>query len=114
MKPELRIICRLALTICLAALALPTMAQEARATSRVLITNVDVFDGEHESLMKNASVLVEGNLITKVSTEALSADGAVVIDGKGRTLMPGLIDAHWHVMYIGTPRRTGTPMSPSM
>ena len=103
MKPELRIIRGLALVICLMAPTLPTMAQEARPASRVLFSNVNVFDGERESLMKNASVLVEGNLITKVSTEALSADGAVVIDGEGRTLMPGLIDAHWHVMYVGTP-----------
>jgi len=64
-----------------------------------LFTNVQVFDGVNEKLIKNANVLVEGNLIKQVSTSAISAEGATVIDGKGRTLMPGLIDAHWHVMF---------------
>ncbi len=75
----------------------------ASATSapviRTLFTNVNVFDGEHEQLVNNANVLVEGNLIKQVSTSPISADGATVIDADGRTLMPGLIDAHWHVMF---------------
>ncbi|HXH86664.1 MAG TPA: amidohydrolase family protein [Nitrospira sp.] len=58
-----------------------------------------MFDGKNEKLINNANVLVEGNLIKQVSTTPISAAGATVIDGKGRTLMPGLIDAHWHVMF---------------
>lgn len=51
----------------------------------------------------NASVLVEGNLIRKVSTEAIDHEGATVIDGGGRTLMPGLLDAHTHLMLNDAP-----------
>ena len=29
--------------------------------------------------------------------------GAVIIEGGGRTLMPGLIDAHWHAMFASVP-----------
>jgi len=67
----------------------------------VLFTNVHVFDGVNDGRVENASVLVEGNLITRVSREPIAAPGATVIDGGGRTLMPGLTDAHWHVLYAG-------------
>lgn len=73
-------------------------AEDTKPIAKTLITNVNVFDGTDEKLIDNASVLVEGNLIKQVSTKKIDADGATVIDGKGGTLMPGLIDAHWHVM----------------
>lgn len=65
----------------------------------ILFTNVNVFDGVNEALIKNANVVVTGNLITAVSTEPLAVAGGRVIDGGGRTMMPGLIDAHWHTMF---------------
>jgi len=98
MVPALRIILGLALAMSLVASPVPTKAQEAKPANRVLFTNVHVFDGEHEKLMANANVLVEGNLIKQVSAKPIDGTGATVIDGAGRTLMPGLIDAHWHVM----------------
>ncbi|WP_428687530.1 amidohydrolase family protein [Roseibium sp.] len=66
---------------------------------QTLITNVHVFDGKTEQRSENASVLIEGNLIKSISTDPISADGATVIDGGGRTLMPGLIDAHVHLWW---------------
>jgi imidazolonepropionase-like amidohydrolase len=81
------------------AFCLPAAAQDAQAP-RTLFTNVDVFDGLHEAQIENANVLVEGNVIAAVSTEPIDADGATVVDGAGRTLMPGLIDAHWHTMLV--------------
>jgi len=68
-----------------------------------LFTNVNVFDGLNEKLIKDANVVVTGNKITAVSTEPLAVAGGRVIDGGGRTLMPGLIDAHWHTMFNFTP-----------
>ena len=59
-----------------------------------------VFDGVSDKLSKTTNVLVEGNLIKQISTDPIMADGATVIDGGGRTLMPGLIDAHVH-MFTG-------------
>ncbi len=87
-------------------LTAPAGATEAEPPPRVLFTNVHVFDGKAEKRIMNANVLVEGNLIKQVSPTPISAKGAKVIDGGGRTLMPGLIDAHWHVMYVGTPLST--------
>ncbi|MCT8158622.1 amidohydrolase family protein [Pseudoruegeria sp. SHC-113] len=67
------------------------------AAPQTLFTNVHVFDGVGEARIENASVLVEGNLIKTVSTAPIDAPDATVIDGGGRTLMPGLIDSHVHL-----------------
>ena len=48
-------------------------------------------------------VLVRGNKIERISTEPIPTDrraDTVLIDGGGRTLMPGLIDMHWHTMLV--------------
>ena len=72
------------------------LAQEARP---ILFTNVSVFDGVNEALIEDANVVVTGNLITAVSAEPLAVANGVVIDGGGRVMIPGLIDAHWHTSY---------------
>ena len=50
-------------------------------------------------LIKNGSVLVEGNLIKTVSADPIDAPDAFKVDGEGRTLMPGLIDMHSHLCF---------------
>ena len=74
------------------------LAQEEPA--RTLFTNVHVFDGINDGRIENANVLVEGNLIAAVSADPIDAEGAIVIDGGGRTLTPGFIDAHTHMSLI--------------
>ncbi len=68
----------------------------------VLFTNVMVFDGISNELLKR-DVLIENNMISQVSEEPLAiiaSENATIIDGKGMTLMPGLIDSHVHMnMY---------------
>ncbi|WP_282059644.1 metal-dependent hydrolase family protein [Roseobacter litoralis] len=80
--------------------AIPAWAQDG-APAMTLFTNVHVFDGVNEARIENANVLVEGNLIKTVSTEAIDVGEASVIDGGGRTLMPGLIEGHAHLMLMG-------------
>ncbi|WP_170600274.1 metal-dependent hydrolase family protein [Ruegeria arenilitoris] len=92
------------LTLILGFLAMGATSVAAQNdVARTLIANVHVFDGVNEARIENASVLIEGNLITRVSTEPISAEDATVIDGAGRTLIPGLIDVHWHTTYAYTP-----------
>ncbi len=85
------------------AIAIQIGAVLAQDATRTLFTNVHVFDGTNEPRIENANVLVEGNIIKIVSTDSIPAEGATVIDGGGRTLMPGLIDAHWHTMFNFSP-----------
>jgi imidazolonepropionase-like amidohydrolase len=66
-----------------------------------LFQNVRIFDGKGASLSAPSNVLIKGNIIERISTEPIAADpGVTAIAGNGRTLMPGLIDAHWHAMLI--------------
>jgi imidazolonepropionase-like amidohydrolase len=66
---------------------------------RTLFTNVNIFNGTDNKLYENHHVLVVGNQIKSISDEPIAVEGeATVIDGGGKTLMPGLIDGHAHVM----------------
>ncbi|WP_313622791.1 amidohydrolase family protein [Achromobacter sp.] len=85
----------------------------AAADSRILFENVRIFDGVSSALSPASSVLVHGNVIEKVSRDKIPVDGARVIDGGGRTLMPGLIDAHWHSMFAGVPLSVAMTQDPT-
>ncbi len=61
-----------------------------------LLRNARVFDGVSDECPAGMEVLVEGGVIREVSSRPLQAKEARVIDVGGRTLMPGLIDAHIH------------------
>src|ERR1700726_2814279 len=66
-----------------------------------LFENVRIFDGKGALLSAPSNVLIKGNIIERISTEPIAAEpGVTVVAGKGRTLMPSLIDAHWHAMLI--------------
>ncbi len=81
--------------------ALPLSAQESAATV-TLFQNVRVFDGKSSELSTPTNLLVRGNEIEKISAEPIPTDrrgDTLLIDGAGRTLMPGLIDAHTHLMF---------------
>ena len=68
----------------------------------VLFEAVRIFDGTAEQLTEPMQVLVVGNRIAQISAEPIVPPDELEptrIQGAGRTLMPGLIDAHTHVMY---------------
>jgi len=73
--------------------------QPAAASNTVWFKDVVVFDSRAGKLTPTSQVLVKNGLIESVTsgnTAPPGSDGATVIDGKGKTLIPGLIDAHWH------------------
>lgn len=76
-------------------------AAEKAAPKRTLITNVNIFDGKSEKLTMAQDVLIEGNAIKQIGKGLSAGDGATTIAGDGRTLMPGLIDNHVHLMLNG-------------
>ena len=68
-----------------------------QSQNHTLIENVDVWDGTSDRLQKNVQVLIADNLIERVGKNITPPEGAIVIDGKGFTLIPGLSDAHVHL-----------------
>lgn len=87
----------------LAGLALAPFVRDAASgepPSTILIRNVEVFDGTG-SARQPRNVRVTGDRIDAVATGEIPVpSGAVVIDGAGHTLMPGLTDAHWHMSAV--------------
>jgi imidazolonepropionase-like amidohydrolase len=93
--------CRTAVVAAIVSLALP--AHAAESPSLTLFENVRIFDGKSEVLSARMNVLIQGHKIEKISKDPIAIAGspaAKIIDGGGRTLMPGLIDAHWHTMLV--------------
>lgn len=74
----------------------PAQAQQSPA---VLFQNVRIFDGKNGALSPPSNVLIRNNRIERISAAATATD-AQVLNGGGRVLMPGLIDAHWHAMLV--------------
>lgn len=88
-------------SVALLGLAGYARAQETSADRgpSTLFVNLALFNGVDLNLKQGVRVLVQGDKIVDVITDdATAPDGATVIDCGGRTLMPGLIDAHWHTM----------------
>lgn len=66
--------------------------------SAVLFKNGNLLDPTQPELLEGYDVLVEDGKIKEVSDKPLSSSSARVIDAAGKTVMPGLIDLHGHVM----------------
>lgn len=66
----------------------------------LLFKNAALLDPARAELQGDHDVLVEDGLIKEVSDRPLQAASARVIDLKGKTLMPGLIDLHVHVIAV--------------
>jgi len=65
---------------------------------RQVIVNARLFDSASGSLRPGTTIVIEGEHFVAVSQEPLQVDDAQIIDAGGRVVMPGLIDAHVHVV----------------
>jgi imidazolonepropionase-like amidohydrolase len=78
----------------------------AQKSQTILINNVEIFNGVDQQTFKGY-VLIEGNKISKISDKPIVTNKSAlvtIIDGKGKFLMPGLIDAHYHAMFASLPQ----------
>jgi imidazolonepropionase-like amidohydrolase len=83
-----------------AAIAQP---QSVKPPTLILFESVRIFDGKSDTLSTTMNVLIRENTIDKISKDPIPTDPSAntkVIAGGGRTLMPGLIDMHWHSMLV--------------
>ncbi|HEX3419251.1 MAG TPA: amidohydrolase family protein, partial [Stellaceae bacterium] len=77
-------------------------AEPEPATPPIIFTHFRLFDGRSASLRVGLRLLVEGDRIKAIDSGEVGApESARVIDCGGRTLMPGMIDAHWHTIFAG-------------
>ena len=97
-----RICVAMAAVLCSAGATAFGQPQSAPASPAILFENVRIFDGKSDTMSASMNVLVRGNIIDKISKDPIQADPAMTktIAGGGRTLMPGLIDMHWHTMLV--------------
>jgi len=65
---------------------------------RQALVNARLFDSASGQLRPNCTIVIEGERINAVTQEPLQVDDATVIDVGGRVVLPGLIDAHVHVV----------------
>lgn len=78
-----------------------TTTTEAASEPLTVFRNVKVFNGRDPQLSETMDVWIKGEFIEKMEPHQpnVSLDNTVkIIEGDGRVLMPGLIDAHTHVM----------------
>lgn len=74
--------------------ATETSAKSATTGNTFVITGARVFDGERD--LGIATVIVRDGNIETVAVDAAVPQGMAVVDGTGKTLLPGLVDAHVH------------------
>jgi imidazolonepropionase-like amidohydrolase len=89
--------------LCLVGATAFAQPQFVEQSTLILFENVRIFDGKSDTLSAGMNVLVRGNTIDKISRDPIPTDvspNTKTIRGGGRTLMPGLIDMHWHTMLV--------------
>jgi len=74
-------------------------AELPRGTGTIAIVDVNLIDGNGGKALPNALVLIKGDKIIAVgSSKSIQIPvGAEIIQGKGMSLLPGLIDSHFHI-----------------
>ena len=87
----------------LGCLSAPVALAQDRPSGGVLFENVRIYNGTADRLSAPSNVLVVGNVIKTISSASIADPAGVNVQrirGEGRTLMPGLIDNHWHTMLV--------------
>jgi imidazolonepropionase-like amidohydrolase len=69
-------------------------------TTAVLFKNAHLLDPQRPALLEDHHILVEDGVVREVSDRPIRSASARVIDVKGKTVMPGLIDLHVHVIAV--------------
>ncbi len=81
-----------------AAILLFAIAACARAVEPIVIRDATVFDSTTGKMVAGRTIVIEGDKIKAVGSPDVPT-GARVIDGKGKFVLPGLIDAHVHLVH---------------
>jgi imidazolonepropionase-like amidohydrolase len=72
---------------------------DSRSTP-VVITHVNVIPMDSERVLEDQTVIIENGMISAIGKDLKSKKNAVVVNGKGKYLIPGLAEMHAHVPPI--------------
>ena len=81
-------------SLCLLVVAVP----HASEAQNLVVTNARIVDGKGGVIERGSVVVRDGKIVSVAAGAAASIAGAQQIDAQGRTLMPGFIDAHRHIV----------------
>lgn len=82
----------------------PPLVSATPAPNAMVFHDVSVFTGLETTLQPHRDVVVrDGRIVSVKPTGEAAPEGAQIVDGAGRTLLPGFIDAHTHVVGSGSP-----------
>ncbi len=95
------IVIRLSLVI--AVLLLPTIAQSAADNAALLITHVTLIDGSNAAPRVDRSILIRDGRIARIGIGDIAVTNIRTIDAQGKFLIPGLWDMHVHLLRKGRP-----------
>ncbi|MFL6245342.1 MAG: amidohydrolase family protein [Thermoanaerobaculia bacterium] len=62
----------------------------------IALTNARIITMRGDEVIENGTIVINGNRIAAIGANAAIPAGAKVIDAAGKTIMPGIIDVHWH------------------
>lgn len=99
----MRLIWKTIFSVLLAVLLGESVPATAAGAKRVALKAARLIDGKSEAAIANPVVVVEGNRIISVAPNGVPPKDAELIDLGNATLLPGLIDAHTHVLLQGDP-----------
>ncbi len=71
-------------------------------TGDILIRNLDALWTATGRVLENTSILIQAGKIVEIGQDLLAPEGVMVLDGEGKTAIPGLVDEHTHTGMVGT------------
>ena len=79
------------------ALAIALVTWNLGTAQDLFITNARIIDGTGETIDQGSVSVADGRIVWSVA-QVMNDSGATVLDAGGMTLMPGMMDTHWHVL----------------
>lgn len=83
----------------LLSIVLLTAFQAAQAQKAILLKDVTLIDGNGGAPAPHTDILIQGTMIAKIG-HGLAANGATIINGEGKTVMPAITSSHVHIGMI--------------
>lgn len=71
-------------------------------TGDLLISNLDAVWTATGQVLENTSILIRDGVIVEIGPDLVAPEGVPVIEGAGKTAIPGLVDEHTHTGMVGT------------